>query len=174
MISKKQGKNTHTQIDPTRSHLLKKSSRAPCALHVIDPSNSSVWPKRCGNLPNSLKIPPLLLAEICAHLLGTPNVFLTKHTLGSFPGILAMQGSKGLSGSQHSDFTTFAWCVQDGIPATSIPWGSILLGLSRWDPGPLLKVAYFCNNEFSFISPFWWMWVDGNPRKKSGRNRNPF
>lgn len=95
--------------------------------------------------------------NMCTNLLGTPNVFLTTHTLGSFPGILAMQGSKALSGSQHSDFTTFAWGIQDGNPAPKTSRGGPSCWVnSRWFNRPLLKVAYFWNKNFCFISP----WVD--------------
>ena len=112
--------------------------------------------------------------NMCTNLLGTPNVFLTTHTLGSFPGILAMQGSKALSGSQHSDFTTFAWGIQDGNPAPKTSRGGPSCWVnSRWFNRPLLKVAYFLKQDFLFHIPVGGCgWMD--LRKKSGRNRNRF
>lgn len=133
-------------------------------LHVIDPSNSSIWPKDAGISQILSKFSPFSWRKYWHESPRYPECFLDNPYPGVFswhPGNARFQGTFWFTTQRFHD-------IRLGHPVVGSCWVN-----SRWFNRPLLKVACFCNNDFCFISP----WVDKGgwqSTEKSGRNRNPF
>lgn len=171
---KKTRKNHTPQIDPTRSHLLKTSSRAPCVCMWSIQVIVRYGLKDAGISQILSKVPPFFWRTYSHESPRYPECFLDKTYPGVFswhPGNARFQGTFWFT-TQRFHYIRLGHPVV-GSRSQDIPWGSILLGKFQVVQPTPFKGGLFLATMIFVSYPRGWMWVDGNPRKKSGRNRNP-